>query len=116
MRELVDEEDPLSIRDQCGLLGISRSGYYYEANSESLENLAIMRRLDELHMKHPVYGSRRLEKMLEREGLVLNRKRVVRLLQVMGIEAIYPKSKTSEPGEGHRIYPYLLKGLEINGA
>jgi transposase InsO family protein len=74
-----------------------------------------MRRLDELHLKYPVYGSRKLGKLLEREGWVVNRKRVMRLLQVMGIEAIYQKPKTSEPSKGHRIYPYLLKGLEING-
>lgn len=115
MGELVEAEHTLSVREQCGLLGISRSGYYYEARPESAENLALMRRLDELHLRHPVYGSRRLGQMLGREGLVVNRKRVVRLLQTMGIEAIHPKPRTSAPGAGHRIYPYLLKGLEING-
>lgn len=105
----------MSLRDQCTLLGISRSGYYYEGRPESPANLQIMRRLDELHLAHPVYGSRRLGILLEREGLVVNRKRVARLLQVMGIEAIYPRTRTSEPGAGHRIYPYLLKGLAISG-
>ncbi len=105
----------MSIRNQCALLGISRSGYYYEGNPETPENLAIMRRLDELHIKYPVYGSRKLGKLLEKEGLVVNRKRVMRLLQVMGIEAIYQKPKTSEPAKGHRIYPYLLKDLDISG-
>lgn len=114
-QEMVDEEAPMSVRDQCALLGISRSGYYYEGQPESPENLALMRRLDELHLKHPVYGSRKLGKLLEREGMLVNRKRVRRLLQVMGIEAIYPKGRTSQPGLGHRIYPYLLKGLEITG-
>ena len=105
----------LSLRRQCELLGISRSGYYYEPVAESAENLALMRRLDELHMAHPVYGSRRLRVLLQREGCAINRKRVVRLLQVMGVEALYPKRSLSRPAEGHRIYPYLLKGLEISG-
>jgi len=105
----------LSIRRQCALAGISRSGYYYEPVVESAENLALMRRLDELHMAHPVYGSRRLRVLLQREGCEINRKRVVRLLQVMGVEALYPKRSLSRPGAGHRIYPYLLKGLEISG-
>jgi putative transposase len=115
LHELVDGEDEMSVRDQCELLGISRSGYYYESCPESPENLIIMRRLDEMHLENPVYGSRRLGKMLEREGLVVNRKRVSRLLQLMGIEAIYPKRRTSDPGAGHRIYSYLLKGMDING-
>jgi putative transposase len=105
----------LSLRRQCALVGISRSGYYYEPVAESAENLALMRRLDELHMAHPVYGSRRLRALLQREGREINRKRVVRLLQVMGAEALYPKRSLSRPAEGHRIYPYLLKGLEISG-
>jgi putative transposase len=97
------------------LAGISRSGYYYEPVAESAENLALMRRLDELHMAHPVYGSRRLRALLQREGCAINRKRVVRLLQVMGVEALYPKRSLSRPAAGHQIYPYLLKGLEISG-
>jgi len=97
------------------LVGISRSGFYYEPVPESPENLALMRRLDELHLKHPVYGSRRLTVMLQREGLEINRKRVARLLEVMGVEAVYPRRNLSQPGEGHRIYPYLLEGLEISG-
>jgi len=74
-----------------------------------------MRWLDELHLEHPVYGSRRLGVLLEQQGQRVNRKRVVRLLQVMGIEAIYPKRNLSRPGEGHEIYPYLLRDLEITG-
>jgi putative transposase len=97
------------------LLGISRSGFYYEPVAETPENLALMRRLDELHLDHPVYGSRRLRVLLHREGRRVNRKRVVRLLQLMGVEAVYPKRSLSQPGEGHRIYPYLLEGLEISG-
>lgn len=105
----------LSIRRQCEILGIIRSGYYYEPCPETEENLRLMRRLDELHLEHPVYGSRRLLVLLRREGHRVNRKRVCRLLEVMGIEAIYPRRWTSQPGAGHRIYPYLLEGLEITG-
>jgi putative transposase len=96
-------------------LGLCRSGYYYEPGAESPANLELMRRLDQLHLEHPVYGSRRLTELLRREGQRVNRKRVVRLLELMGIEAIYPKGSTSQPGEGHRLYPYRLAGLAITG-
>ena len=105
----------MSIRRQCELVGISRSGFYYEPVPESPENLALMRRLDELHLERPTYGSRRLVVLLGREGWVVNRKRVARLLELMGLAAVYPKRHWSQPGEGHRIYPYLLEGLEITG-
>ena len=104
-----------SIRRQCELLEISRTAYYYQPCPETAENLELMRRLDELHLEHPVYGSRRLTVMLRREGREVNRKRVSRLLGLMGIEAIYPRRSLSQPGEGHEIFPYLLKGVEING-
>jgi putative transposase len=97
------------------LVGISRSGFNCEPVPEGEANLALMRRLDELHLEHPVYGSRRLTVVLRREGRPVNRKRVARLLELMGVEAIYPKRNRSQPGEGHRIYPYLLEGLEISG-
>ena len=82
---------------------------------ESAENLALMRRLDELHLARPAFGSRRLTALLQREGCEVNRKRVTRLLRLMGVEAVYPKRSLSEPAAGHRIYPYLLAGLEITG-
>jgi putative transposase len=112
---LIEAEGEPSIRTQCELLNISRGAYYYEPCPESEANLALMRRLDELHLQHPVYGSRRLRVVLEREGHQVNRKRVVRLLGVMGIEALYPRRSLSRPGEGHVIYPYLLKGLRVSG-
>jgi len=96
-------------------VGIARSGLRYEPAEESQENLALMRRLDELHLERPAYGSRRLTALLRREGHTVNRKRVTRLLEVMGVEVAYPKRSLSRPGEGHRIYPYLLEGLEISG-
>ena len=108
MRTLVDSAEPLSVRSQCELLGVARSTLYYESRAESAENLDLMRRLDELHMKHPTYGSRRLQVMLAKDGVEANRKRLMRLLQVMGIEAIHPRGRTSRPGTGHRIYPYQI--------
>ena len=104
------------MRHQCELLGLCRSSYYYQCAPETEENLALMRRLDELHLEHPVYGSRKLAVSLRREGGVINRKRVVRLLRLMGIEAIYAKPKTSLPEPGHQIYPYLLRDLVVTGA
>jgi putative transposase len=114
-RELVEPCPTLSLQRQCELVGISRSRFYYEPVPESPENLALMRRLDELNLAHPFYGSRRLTALLQREGQAVNRKRVARLLGLMGVQAIYPKRRLSQPGEGHRIYPYLLEGLEISG-
>ena len=112
---MIEPWPKLSRQRQCELVGISRSGFYYEPVPESEANLALMRRLDELHLDYPVYGSRRLTALLQREGQVVNRKRVARLLGLMGVEVIYPKRNLSQPGEGHRIYPYLLEGLEITG-
>lgn len=112
MIEAIDEP---SIRQQCELLDISRGAYYYQPCAETEENLALMRLLDELHLEHPVYGSRRLQVLVNRQGHRVNRKRVRRLLKVMGIEAIYPRRNLSQPGEGHEIFPYLLKDLEITG-
>ena len=80
-----------SIRRQCQLLEISRTAYYYQPCPETQENLELMRRLDELPLENPVYGSRRLTVMLRREGKAVNRKRVSRLLGLMGMEAIYPR-------------------------
>ena len=114
-QELVEPCSELSLQRQCELVGISRSGFYYEPVAESPENLTLMRRLDELHLDYPAYGSRRLTALLRREGGGVNRKRVARLLDLMGVEVLYPKRNLSQPGEGHRIYPYLLQGLEISG-
>ena len=96
-------------------MNISRGGYYYQPCAESEENLALMRQLDELHLRYPVYGSRRLIVMLHRAGRWVNRKRVVRLLRVMGLEALYPRRSLSQPADGHVIYPYLLRDLEVSG-
>ena len=103
----------ISIRRQCELLGLNRSGLYYERLGESEENLALMRLLDEQYMRAPFYGSRKMVAWLGTQGFEVNRKRVSRLMTLMGIEAVYPKPKLSQPGEGHKIYPYLLRGVGV---
>jgi len=103
----------LSVRRQCELLGVSRSGFYYEPRGESAENLELMRRIDEAYTQWPFYGVPRMTAWLRRDGTVVNEKRVRRLMQLMGLEAIYPKKRLSVPGEGHRRYPYLLRNVEI---
>ncbi len=111
---LVEPENPeISVRRQCDLLGVNRSGLYYQPVGESEENLRLMRLIDEEYTRHPFFGSRRIEAWLRERSYQVNRKRVSRLMQVMGIEAVYPKPKLSQPGEGHKIYPYLLKGVEV---
>jgi putative transposase len=104
------------MRRQCELLGVNRSGLYYEPLGESDENLALMRLLDEQYTRTPFYGSRKMVEWLGTQGFNVNRKRISRLMSLMGIEAVYPKPKLSRPGEGHRIYPYLLRGVEVNRA
>ena len=102
----------ISVRRQCELLGVNRSGLYYQPVGESEENLALMRLIDEEYTRRPFYGSRRMTVWLREQGQEVNRKRVARLMGVMGLEAVYPKPKLSQPGEGHKIYPYLLEGVE----
>jgi putative transposase len=114
LRLLVEPGHPqLSVRRQCELLGLSRSSLYYQPAEETAENLRLMRLLDEEYTRHPFYGSRRLTAWLVRQGEAVNRKRVRRLLGLMGLEAIYPKPRLSAPGSGHRVYPYLLRGVRI---
>jgi putative transposase len=86
---------------------------YYEPAEESQENLRLMRLIDRQYTQVPFYGSRRMTAWLQSEGYAVNRKRVVRLMRVMGIEAVYAKPKLSQPGEGHKIYPYLLRRMKI---
>lgn len=98
----------MSVRRQCELLDLPRSSYYYQPQQESPENLKLMRQIDELYTRWPFYGSRRIA-----VELGANRKRIQRLMQRMGIEAIYPKKRTTWPGAGHKIYPYLLRNVAI---
>ena len=104
----------LSLSRQCRLLSISRSTFYYAPKGESPENLALMRRIDELFLKYPFYGSRQMARQLRREGIEVGRHRVRRLMRLMGLEAIYQAPRTSMPHPAHRIYPYLLKGFAID--
>ena len=103
----------LSVRRQCALLNLARSGVYRPKPVIGADDLALMRRIDELHLELPFYGSRRMTFELNKEGRGVNRKRVQRLLRVMGIEALVPRPGTSKPAPGHKIYPYLLRGLAI---
>jgi len=111
---MIDAQASLSVRRQCELLRVSRSGLYYEPVETSPDELALMRCIDELHLRHPFYGSRKLSEVLRKEGRDANRKRVQRLMRVMAIEAMVPKPKTSEPHPEHVVYPYLLRGLTIS--
>lgn len=103
----------MSIVRQCELIGLPRSTWYYEAQEETAENLHLLRLLDEQYTRTPFYGSRRMVIALGKRGWKVNRKRVRRLMQQMGIEAIYPKPRLSDPALGHKIYPYRLSGLAI---
>ena len=103
----------LSLNRQCRLLSISRSSFYYAPRGESAQNLALMRRIDELFLKYPFYGSRQMVRQLRREGISAGRHRVRRLMRLMGLEAIYQAPRTSTPHPRHRIYPYLLRNLTV---
>lgn len=111
----VERDNPiLPISTQCKLLALARSTVYYPRKSAlSEDDLALMRRLDEIHLQHPFLGSRRLRDRLEADGTFVNRKRIQRLMRVMGLEALHPKRRTSIPDKAHKIYPYLLRGLAI---
>jgi putative transposase len=112
---LVDHDDPvLPVVAQCRLLKVARSTLYYRPAPVSADDLAVMRRIDELHLAWPFYGSRRMAAVLRREGWEVNRKRAKRLMRVMGIEAIYQKPNTSKGHPDHKVYPYLLRGLTID--
>lgn len=103
----------LSLSRQCQLVSISRSSFYYAPKGESAENLALMRRIDELFLKYPFYGSRQMARQLRRDGILAGRHRVRRLMRLMGLEAVYQAPKTSTPHPAHRIYPYLLRNLTV---
>jgi putative transposase len=101
------------MRRQCALLGLARASFYGQPVGESAENLHLMRLLDAQYTATPFYGSRRMTAWLRSQGYAVNRKRVTRLMREMGIEAIYTKPKLSQPTAGHKIYPYLLRGVQI---
>ena len=101
------------MRRQCELLGLNRSSHYYAPASETEENLSIMRLIDAEYLRHPFYGTRKMTAYLHRQGYRVNRKRVQRLMRLMGLEAVYPKPKASQAHAEHRVYPYLLRGATI---
>jgi putative transposase len=113
-RPLVEPNNPhLSIRRQCELLGLNRSSYYLLPATESEENLRLMRLIDQQFLKTPFYGSRKMTACLERAGEVVNRKRVQRLMGVMGLEALHPRPRTTTADPSARVYPYLLRDREL---
>lgn len=101
------------MRRQCELLGLNRATLYYRPATETEENLALMRRIDAQYTACPFYGSRRMTAHLAQGGEAVNRKRVQRLMRLMGLEAIYPRPKTSAAGRDHRVYPYLLRDVRV---
>ena len=111
---LIEPHDPtLSLRQQCGLLGLNRSSLYYQPVAESEDNLRLMRLLDEQYTRTPCYGVLRMVAYLRSLGHEVNVKRVRRLLRTMGLDAVYQKPNTSQPNSAHSVYPYLLRGLSI---
>ncbi|GAC1460978.1 MAG: hypothetical protein PVSMB10_18330 [Pseudarthrobacter sp.] len=113
-RPLIEPGHPrLSVRRQCELLGLNRSSLYYEPVPEAADNLRLMRLIDEQYTARPFYGSRKMTVWLQGREEDVNRKRVRRLMQLMGLEAIYPKPRLSQGGKGHRVFPYLLRGVTV---
>ena len=110
---MVKQSHVISVTTQCKLLDVNRSSVYYRPRSVSDTDLMLMGQIDKIHMAHPYKGSRRIRDDLEDKGMVVNRKRIQRLMRQMGITALYPRKRTSVPMQGHRIYPYLLRDLPI---
>jgi putative transposase len=111
---MIDRSHELSVKRQAWLLQLSRSGIYYRPRPVSPSDLAIMRRIDELHLDYPFAGSRMLRDLLNGEGIAIGRDHVTTLMRRMGIEAIYRRPNTSKPERGHKIYPYLLRNLAVD--
>ena len=111
---MIDREHELPVKRQAELLQLSRSGLYYRPRPVPAAELAVMRRLDELHLEAPFAGSRMLRDLLRADGVAIGRGRVVRLMRRMGITALYRRPNTARPAPGHRIYPYLLRGVAVD--
>ena len=113
-QKMLDPEHPsLSITSQCALLGVSRHGLYYRSRGTPEEDLALIQAMNRQYLETPVYGSRRMRAWLERQGMMVSRKRVQRLMRIMGLRAIYRQPRTSRPAPEHRIYHYLLRNTKI---
>ncbi|MCL6471979.1 MAG: IS3 family transposase [Firmicutes bacterium] len=115
-KEMIDKEYGLPITKQCKILKLSRSSIYYVPAEVSERDLKLMREIDEIHLKYPFYGSRRIRNELWDRGFKVGRGHVATLMKKMGIEALYPKPRLSKPHPDHKVYPYLLKGLDITEA
>ena len=111
---MISSGSALSIARQARLLSVSRSSVYYRPKPESSEELNLLKRLDELFTEHPMYGSRRLQQMLKRDGILVGRRRIRNMMRKLGLWAVGPKPNTSKPHPEHKIYPYLLRGLLID--
>jgi putative transposase len=111
---MIEPSQQPSISRQCEMLGIRRSSYYYRAKPIKPDDLKLMRQIDEMYLQDPTLGSRSISRQFKRQGQKVNRKRIQRLMRLMGLEAIYPKPRTSRPHPQHRVYPYLLRDLTIN--
>jgi putative transposase len=110
---MIEQPNPLSLSRQCQLLGLSRAALYYRPVAVSDYELELMALIDRQYLRTPFYGSRRMTAWLRTQGQLVNRKRVQRLMGLMGLEVIYQRPRTSRPAAGHRRYPYLLRGLVI---
>ena len=113
---MIQEEElsPVSVRRQCELLDLNRSSFYYDPMPVSPEDLMVMNQIDEIYTKWPFYGSRRMSRELKALGFSIGRKHTGRLMRVMGLEAVFPKPNTSKPHPDHPVYPYLLRGVNVN--
>jgi putative transposase len=110
---MIDREHELALTRQAKILKLSRSGLYYRPRPVPPADLAVMRRIDELHLDYPFAGSRMLRDLLRGEGVGIGRQRVARMMKRMGIEALYRRPNTSKPNPGHKIYPYLLRSVAV---
>jgi putative transposase len=110
---MIDRGHGLPLARQAEVLGLSRGSLYYEPRPVSVADLAIMRRIDELHLNYPFAGSRMLRDLLRGEGIAVGREQVTTMMRRMGIEALYRRPNTSKPADGHKIYPYLLRDLAV---
>jgi putative transposase len=111
---LIDRDHKLPLTRQAAVLGIGRGSVYYRASPVPAAELAIMRRIDELHLDYPFAGSRMLRDLLRGEGIAIGRERVTTMMRRMAIEAVYRRPHTSKPADGHKVFPYLLRGLGID--
>ena len=113
---MIKRRHQLSIVRQCRLLDVNRSGYYYQPIKQTDDELTLMRAIDEIHLKHPYFGVRRITDALQNKPYewMVNRKRIHRLMRLMEIQALYPKARTSDPNLEHKVYPYLLRNLTID--